>query len=75
MPFEMFINYITNKATPARNDGPLRFRGNSRESFITRAFMNWRVSVTKSTVFPRNWATLTPFPRDVFHVHGLKRPQ
>ncbi len=21
-----------------------------------------------------NWATLTLFPRDVFHVHGLKRP-
>ncbi len=33
------------------------------------------VSVAKSAVFPWNWATLTLFPLDVFHVHGLRRTQ
>ncbi len=31
-------------------------------------------SVAKSAVFPRNWATLTLFPRAVFHVRGLRQP-
>ncbi len=36
MPFEMYINNIIYKETRARNDGPLCFRGKSRESLITR---------------------------------------
>ncbi len=40
-----------------------------------KMLMEWlRASVAKSAVFPRNWATLTLFPRDVFHVSGLRRP-
>ncbi len=31
-------------------------------------------SVAKSAVFPRNWATLTLFPWDVFHVRGWGDP-